>query len=221
MMKASGRLFALLLCSTLSIVTAETTARRLNVIHIISDALNNTLGCYGNPVVKSPSIDRIAARGMRFDRGYCQYPTCNASRASFLSGRRPETTRIVDNHTPHRTFLDDAVFLPEYFRQQGYRTLDDPTREWKRAVFTVVTRPREPKSGTKFGDLGSIGRTVFDGRWRYTQWPDGSVELYDHHHDPFEYENLGGDPAYRAHAAAMKKLLGEGWTAARRPTASE
>ncbi len=438
---------------------------RFNVLYIISDDLNNSLGCYGNPVVQSPNIDRIAARGMRFNAAYCQYPTCNASRTSFLSGRRPDTTRIVDNQTPTRTFLKDEVFMPEYFRQQGYRTLkvgkifhtgdefedprswdvdiretryaknppkeqilrqqgpdgivlrakdeetsegivarktvelleeaaragtsffmaagfrrphtpyiapekyyalynpdelkprpgppehlaklpdlavsyrigvnpqfpvdrpgdtitayyaaisymdaqvglildalerlnlsdrtiivfhgdhgyhlgehgglwhklslfdeaarvplivaapgrkpgvsqrlvelvdlyptlaelcglkqpgglegtslapllDDPLRKGKRAVFTVVTRPRERKGGGKFGDLSWMGRTVFDGRWRYTEWPDGRVELYDHHHDPFEYDNIGDDPAYGGQAAQMKKLMGEGWRAA-------
>jgi uncharacterized sulfatase len=101
---------------------AEAAPSRLNVIHIVSDDLNVDLGCYGHPIVKTPNVDRLAARGMRFDRAYCNYPVCNPSRTSFLSGKRPDTTGIVDNVTPTRTVLKGSVMLPQFFRQHGYRT---------------------------------------------------------------------------------------------------
>lgn len=116
-----------------------------NILMIIADDLNNDLGCYGNPIVKSPNIDRLASRGMRFDRAYCQFPVCNASRVSFLSGLRPDTTGIHDLETPPRTTLGDYVFMPQYFRQHGYTTLkvgkifhtgdafEDP-RSWDRDI---------------------------------------------------------------------------------------
>src|SRR5439155_18409530 len=102
---------------------AAAPSRRLNVLFVVSDDLNCALGCYGDPVVKSPHLDRLAARGVRFARAYCNYPVCNASRTSFLSGKRPDTTGVVDNVTPLRAFLKDSVMLPEHFRHSGYTTI--------------------------------------------------------------------------------------------------
>jgi uncharacterized sulfatase len=94
-----------------------------NVLFIAVDDLNCAIGCYGHPIVKTPNIDRLAKRGVRFEHAYCQYPLCNPSRTSFLSGRLPDVTRIFDNNTPPRTTLgQEHVFLPEYFQKNGYFT---------------------------------------------------------------------------------------------------
>lgn len=114
---------ALGITSSRAVVAAETGAPRVNVILICADDLSTDLGCYGHPLVKSPAIDRLAARAVRFDRAYCQYPVCNPSRTSFLSGRRPTTTRVIDNVTLPRTHQPDVAFLPEHFRRLGYRTV--------------------------------------------------------------------------------------------------
>lgn len=445
---------------------AAAPAARLNVLYILADDLNDNLGCYGHPVVKSPHLDALAARGMRFERAYCNYPVCNPSRTSFLSGRRPDTTRVVDNTTPTRAVLRDAILMPEAFRQHGYRSLkvgkiyhtgdefedprswdvdireektaknpppeqiirrqgkggvvlnaadadtwdgfvarkavslleetvrggqsfflavgfrrphnpyiapekyfalydpdtlqprsgppehlakiprialtynlprgdrfpterpgdtmaayyaaisfmdtqvgvllaalerlklwdntivvfhgdhgyhlgehgglfhklnlfeettrvpllvaapgrkagvtpglvelvdvfptlaglcavkapgdlegtsfapllDQPGRPWKRAVFTVVSRDGVSFQPSRGYNPAWLGRTVFDGRRRYTVWPDGSSELYDHGNDPYEYDNLAADPRQQAAVGAMKQLLAGGWKAAR------
>lgn len=93
---------------------------RKNVIFMVADDLNNALGCYGHPIVKTPHLDRLAARGVLFERAYCQFPLCAPSRASFLSGRRPETTGVLSLDTPTRQHLRDVLMLPEFFRKQGY-----------------------------------------------------------------------------------------------------
>jgi iduronate 2-sulfatase len=122
--------------------------------------------------------------------------------ANAVSGRMVEFVDIFPT-------LTDLCKLPPQAGVEGTSfspLLDAPDRAWKAAVFTVVRRP------------GGLGRAVRTERYTYTEWPDGSTQLYDHTRDPHEYVNLAKDPNFAATAAEMKKVLKDGWKAAGPPS---
>ncbi len=93
-----------------------------NVLFLIADDLTaNALACYGNTLVHTPNIDALASRGMRFERAYSQYPVCNASRSSILSGLYPDRIKAVGgSYTAFDAALGAESTLPEHFRLNGY-----------------------------------------------------------------------------------------------------
>src|SRR5690606_9599164 len=95
-------------------------AERPNVLFIISDDLNNFLGCYGDPRARTPNIDRLAAQGVLFERAYCAYPLCGPSRNSLLTGLYPNSTGIVVNQQIFRQSIPSHLSLPQAFRRDGY-----------------------------------------------------------------------------------------------------
>ncbi|TWT80761.1 Arylsulfatase [Planctomycetes bacterium CA13] len=91
-----------------------------NVLFIISDDLNTSLSGFGHPQCKTPNLDKLAARGVRFANMHCQYPVCGASRASIMSGQYPYTTRTLGNAGTLRGNMPNVVTMSQLFRNHGY-----------------------------------------------------------------------------------------------------
>jgi len=114
-------LIAVLGPSTMDAATKD--SDRLNVLFLAVDDLRPELGCYGNQRVKSPSIDRLAKRGVAFNRAYCQQAVCSPSRTSLLTGLRPDATKVYDLETHFRDTIPDVVTLPQHFKNHGYHVV--------------------------------------------------------------------------------------------------
>lgn len=115
-------LLLLLLCASASL--RETfAADKPNVLFIAIDDLRPEMGCYGNKEVRTPNLDKLAARGLRLDRAYTQYAICGPSRACILTGLRPDTLKIEEINTFFRNTVPDVVTLPQHFKANGYESL--------------------------------------------------------------------------------------------------
>jgi iduronate 2-sulfatase len=95
-------------------------AKRLNILSIAVDDLRPELGCYGASVARSPNLDRFARSGIVLQSAYCQQAVCAPSRASLLSGARPDSTKVLDLYTNFRVALPGIESLPEFFKNRGY-----------------------------------------------------------------------------------------------------
>ncbi|MEM8954839.1 MAG: sulfatase [Verrucomicrobiota bacterium] len=100
----------------------EAKSSRPNVLFIAVDDLRMNLGCYGDPIAVTPHLDALAAKSVQFNRAYCQFASCNASRASVLTGQRPDSISVYRLQTNYRETAPHAITLPQHFREQGYHT---------------------------------------------------------------------------------------------------
>jgi arylsulfatase A-like enzyme len=179
----------------------SSSGRKPNVLFIVSDDLNDWIGCLGgHPDSITPHIDRLAGRGVLFERAYCSAPTCNPSRASLLTGLQPSTTGVYHNRQPFRMSEKgkDAVTLPQYFKNNGYSAMGagkithgkfpDPV-SWS-AYESVGGRPKPDKDPAKgyvevgeivFGPLDVPDEEMQD--YRVVQW--GIDRLQQKHDRPF------------------------------------
>ncbi len=166
MLSVSRRTF---LNSALTAPVFSRPSKRHNILFIAADDLNTGLGCYGHPLVKSPNIDALAARGVLFQRAYCQFPLCGPSRASLLTGLRPKVTQVLGNNIDFREAVPRAVTLPQLFKNNGWFT----AREGKMFHMNVPTEV----TLNRFQDEPSWHHSVSPGGPENGSLPDGSVAV--------------------------------------------
>lgn len=185
--------------------------RPMNVLFIVSDDLTSTaLGCYGHPLVQSPHIDSLARNGVRFDRAYCQYALCAPSRASFLTGLRPDTTRVLTNGPDFREFHPNHVTMPQLFKNNGYRAIREGkmfhmgvpgtvgTDRWQDAASWTHNGSPQGKEHNSKGEGKNLTPHIGPGvAMQYVKTPDASEQadfdaanraiahLEKHRNDPF------------------------------------
>jgi len=136
-------------------------AAELNVLLILVDDLRPALGCYGDPLAKTPQIDRFATTARRFDRAYCQQAVCGPSRTALLTGRLPDHTTVWHNRNSFRTVQPDLITLPQLFRLHGWhcvslgKVFSGDARELDPISWSVpeVLRKPEWKSAVLRADL--------------------------------------------------------------------
>lgn len=136
-------------------------ADKPNILFIVADDQRNNLGCYGDPYAKTPNLDKLAAEGIMFSRAYCQYAMCGPSRASLLTGLRPDTVKVYDLNTTVRKHNPELLTLPQDFKNRGYFTraigkvfhpnIDD-SESWN-----VPTFPGPEIVGTTSETSGTVG----------------------------------------------------------------
>ncbi|HEY1661019.1 MAG TPA: sulfatase [Verrucomicrobiae bacterium] len=140
----------------------KTSSRKPNVLFLMADDCRVELGCYRSMFgAKTPNLDALAQSGVQFDRNYCQFPLCNPSRASLLTGRNPTKTSVLGNRTDFRTAHPDWTSLPQLFRQNGYVSvragkifhggIDDP-KAWDASTAWSV----EDEGGMQSNGVGHV-----------------------------------------------------------------
>lgn len=171
---------------------ADEPEARPNVLFIAVDDLNDWIGCLGNhPGIKTPNLDRLAARGTLFANAHCAAPACNPSRVALLTGMRPSTTGIYTNYQPWRPHLPDAVTLPQHFIAGGYdvtgcgkifhgRYLDDAS--WQKYFKQsndpkpsedVLNDPHSHAGGIVWGELNVSDEQMSD--YKMASWTIGQL----------------------------------------------
>jgi len=136
-------LISIVLLSCNSNSQSQNNKSKPNVLFIAIDDLRPELGSYGSTIAQTPNLNKLAAEGLQFNKAYCQQAICSPSRASLMTGARPETINVIENFTYFREANPDIITLPQHFRNHGYETVHtgkiyhkpgfaDPELSWSR-----------------------------------------------------------------------------------------
>ena len=192
----AAALFIGLLSLTALLTRAADSAPKYNILFIMSDDMRNELGSSGG-MAKTPNLDKLAAAGVRFDRTFCQFPLCNPSRSSMLTGRDVANTGVLGNRTYFRDVHPELITMPQYFQQHGYITVRhgkifhgglDDLPSWneggdKRGVDREEPdRPSEAALDT--------GATTMRSPGERNKYSDRTIVVPDDGHDEIEYKNV-------------------------------
>ncbi|WP_075590538.1 sulfatase [Labilibacter marinus] len=147
----------LILCLIFATVACQSSKkqnRKPNILFIAVDDLRPELGCYGSEIAISPSLDKLASEGLLFNRAYCQQAICGPSRASIMTGIRPENSGITHNYLRFRDQNPNALTLAQHFSNNGYQTTyygkifhhgDEDEISWNREQLHVHPNAPKPK----------------------------------------------------------------------------
>jgi iduronate 2-sulfatase len=163
--------FAIVFCALSGNIVA---AERPDVLMIAIDDLRPMLGCYGDPNIQTPNIDRLAKRGVVFERAYCQYAKCGTSRLSLMTGLRPDSVGVFSNNEKDviafRKRQSNAVSIPRWLKQHGYHAQSfgkiyhdgwDAVEDW-----SVPSSPGRPREMWEVADARDVTKpTVIAERW--------------------------------------------------------
>lgn len=185
---------------------SDPSSNRPNILFIAVDDLRTQLGCYGRRQVLSPNIDRLASEGVLFNRAYCQVPVCGASRASLLTGIRPDFSlrRFTNANTRADADVPHAVTLPQHFKENGYYTISngkvfhymqDSPQSWSRSPYRVYDYDTD--------GAGDWGKHHFDKIWLA---PESKNHISAQGRGPFSEAAEVPDDAYEDGQVANKTI---------------
>ena len=168
-------------------------ADRPNILFIAIDDMRPEFGCYGSELAITPNLDKLASEGVLFERAYCQEAICSPSRASLMTGARPDTIGVIENYTYFRDANPDIVTLPQYLISQGYETahagkiyhgrFDDQEKSWSRQPVSKLPGIPRPMPYAKKENIEIQARNRAEAAAKYS---------------PEARAGLGNGPAYEA-----------------------